>query len=96
MKDCEIYLSPLAELKLNLLLHYLDLNWGTKIRNTFLNKLKQVIAQISRHPESFPASQIKRGIRKCVVTSQTSLYYRIRDESIIPKRSKIKPIFGYL
>jgi plasmid stabilization system protein ParE len=82
MKDYEVYLSPLAELKLDLLLQYLDLNWGTMVRNKFLSKLKQVTGQLLGQPEIFPESQIKKGIRKCVVTAQTSLYYRIRNETI--------------
>jgi plasmid stabilization system protein ParE len=82
MKDYEVYLSPLAELKLDLLLHYLDMNWGTKAKEKFLNKLKKIIDRLSDHPESFPASRVKREIRKAVVTTQTSLYYRIRNESI--------------
>jgi hypothetical protein len=36
----------------------------------------------SINPEMFSESQIKGGIRKCVVTAQTSLYYRICNESI--------------
>lgn len=40
------------------------------------------VDQLKLNPKSFPASKIKKGIRRCVVTRQTSVYYRIQNESI--------------
>ena len=38
MKEHTVYLSPLAVLKLDLLLNYLEKNWGGKTKNLFIKK----------------------------------------------------------
>ncbi len=39
MKVYDVYLSPLAELKLDNLLQYLETSWNSKVKNSFLDKL---------------------------------------------------------
>lgn len=75
----KVYLSKQAEFKLNLILTYLLDHWNLKIRNEFLNLLKEKINQISKHPESCPKSEKHNGIYKCVLSKQTTLFYRIKD-----------------
>lgn len=78
----KIYFSPLAEKKLNLILAYLEKEWSKKIKNEFLDILKNKFNQISQFPQSCINSQIKPEIYNCIVTSQTSFYYRIIKEEI--------------
>ena len=55
----KVFLSPLAEFKLDLLLKYLVSEWGNNSKKTFFTKLKSTIDQISKFPESnfsFPLS----------------------------------------
>jgi len=70
-----VIFSRTAERRLENLLEYLVENWSDKVKNDFLNKLDQAISIIKVHPESFPASQKEIGLRKCVVTKQTTVYF---------------------
>jgi len=82
LEQIKIYLSPLAAEKLKLLAKYLSEEWGAKSKETYLNRLKQKFDQIARHPKSCPTSRIANEIRKCIVTKQSSFYYRIINNEI--------------
>lgn len=73
----KVYLSEIAELKLSKLTEYLVENWNLKTRDDFLDKFTRKIIQISLQPHSCPQSDSKEGLYKCVVTKQTTFYYRI-------------------
>ena len=73
----KVFLSELAENKLLKLNDFLLENWNLKVRNDFINKLTSKIEQISEQPESCPQSSEFKGLYKCVVTKQTTFYYRI-------------------
>lgn len=73
----EVFLSELAEYKLKKLTEYLLEEWSYKIKKEFLVKLTNKIDQISAQPESCPKSMEFGGIYKCVVTKQTTFFYRI-------------------
>jgi len=73
----KVFLSELAENKLLKLNDYLLENWSLKVKNDFIKKLTSKIDQISEQPESCPQSSEFKGLFKCVVTKQTTLYYRI-------------------
>ncbi len=78
----KIYLSPLAEFKLTRLLAYLEEEWSNHTKNKFLVKLKERIKQISTYPNSYPETEEIKGVFRCVVTNQTSLYYRFNGDEI--------------
>jgi plasmid stabilization system protein ParE len=73
----KVYLSEQAENKLLLLTDYLLVKWNLKVKNDFIEKLTQKINQISEQPESCSVSKDFPGLYKCVVTKQTTFYYRI-------------------
>ena len=73
----KVYLSELAENKLLILADYLLVKWNLKVKNDFIEKLTQKIEQISNQPECCPQSKDFLGLYKCVVTKQTTFYYRI-------------------
>ena len=75
-----VFLSELAESKLLKLSDFLLENWNIKVRNDFIKKLTFKINQISEQPESCPQSTEFKGLFKCVVTKQTTFYYRINLE----------------
>ncbi len=77
----KVFLSELAEDKLTKLTQYLTSEWSLQVKNDFISKLSKKINQIATHPESCPQSNIRKGLHKCVVTRQTSFYYRINRES---------------
>ncbi|MGE5944155.1 MAG: type II toxin-antitoxin system RelE/ParE family toxin [Flavobacteriales bacterium] len=79
----KVFLSELAESKLLKLSEYLLENWNLKARDNFIIKLAEKVNQISSQPESGAKSTEIEGLYKCVVTKQTTFYYRIlaeRDE----------------
>jgi len=76
----KVFLSELAESKLLKLSDYLLENWNLKTRDKFIEKLSEKIKQISIQPQSCPESSEFKGLFKCVVTKQTSFYYRISIE----------------
>ncbi len=80
MKEC--ILSPLAERKLQGILQYLKEEWSEKIAQEFLQGLEEALEQVAHHPESSPVSKKKKGVRKCVVSKKTSLFYRIRKDRV--------------
>ena len=73
----KVFLSELAENKLLKLNDFLLENWDLKVRNDFINKLSSKINQILEQPESYTQSFEFKGLYKCVVTKQTTFYYRI-------------------
>ncbi len=73
----KVFLSELAEKKLLKLTDFLLENWNLKVRNDFIKKLTAKIKQVSEQPESCPQSTDFKGLFKCVVTKQTTFYYRI-------------------
>ena len=73
----KVFLSELAENKFLKLSDFLVENWNLKVRNDFIKKLTSKINQISELPESCPQSTEFKGLFKCVVTKQTTFYYRI-------------------
>ena len=73
----EVFLSIQAEIKLLQLNNYLLHKWNVKVRDEFIEKLTQKINQVSVQPESCSQSKDFDGLYKCVVTKQTTFYYRI-------------------
>ena len=76
----KVFLSELAASKLLKLSEYLLENWNLKTRNKFVEKLSEKINQISLQPDSCPKSSEFKGLYKCIVTKQTTFYYRISIE----------------
>jgi len=82
MKQQEVFLSPLAEFKLELLLEYIENEWGLKSKRNFLVKLQRNTEKISIAPESCERSIEFADLYKCVVTKQTTFFYRIAEDAI--------------
>lgn len=82
MKRHKVYFSPLAQLKLELILQFLVEEWSTQSKTKFLKKFQEKVDQISTHPLSCIESEQLSGIRKAVVEKHTSIYYRIHKDEI--------------
>jgi plasmid stabilization system protein ParE len=78
----KVFLSPLAERKIQLLLEYLENEWSIKARKEFLSIFTKKIKQISSQPESCMRSKEFPNLYKCVITKQTSIFYRIVSNEI--------------
>lgn len=64
------------------LLVYLEEEWSTKVKHDFIQKLDKSLKQIQELPDSFPESGKIRGLRKCVVTKQTTVFYKYSETTI--------------
>jgi len=78
----QIIWSPAAEKDAEQILDFINTKWSNRVVAKFLNKLDDNIRLISEDPKLFPIIEEKLGIRKCVVTKQNSLFYRIANENI--------------
>lgn len=73
----KLFLSKTAGEQLHQIIDYLELRWSAKVRDNFIAKLQRSMDTIQRMPFSFPESQQLPGLRKCVISAQTTAYYRI-------------------
>ena len=89
----KVFLSELAESKLLKLSEYLLQEWNLKTRDKFISKLNDKIKQISQLPDSCQKSSEFKNLYKCVVTKQTTIFYRIIAER---KEVEIITIFDTL
>lgn len=78
----KVIISKRAENKLEKLLNYLIESWSLKAKSDFVKKMDRNIEIIKVHPESFPESQKETGLHKCVITKQTTLYFRFDSKQI--------------
>ncbi|MBP3193474.1 type II toxin-antitoxin system RelE/ParE family toxin [Natronogracilivirga saccharolytica] len=78
----KVYLSPLAEKKLSLLLEFIEQQWAKKERDEFLQKVLNAFKRVATHPESCPKSDTFPNLFKCVVSKQTSFFYRFNSEEL--------------
>jgi len=78
----EIRLSVRATNKLKKLLAFLETEWSVKSKKDFVVKLDACLKKIQTLPESFPESDAVKGLKKCVITKQTTLYYKYSANTI--------------
>ena len=78
----KVVISKTAEKKLNELFNYLIEKWSIKVKNDFIEKLESSIEIIKNKPEIFPESKKGKNLRKCVITKQTTLFYRSNSKFI--------------
>jgi plasmid stabilization system protein ParE len=82
MMERKVVISKIAEIRLERLFAYLLENWSAKIKSDFIKKLDRNITLIKSQPESFAQSEKDPSLRKCVVTKQTTLYFKFDEKEI--------------
>ena len=78
----KVVISKTAQKKLEKLFEYLTEKWSEKIKNEFIQKLDHNIEIIKNQPDIFPESKKGKKLRSCVITKQTTLYYRFNSKQI--------------
>jgi plasmid stabilization system protein ParE len=71
-----------ASQNLDVIIRYLDTNWTPKEIRKFLIKLNKAIDVISGWPELFTITNKKLKIRRCVLSRQISVYFKIDEEKV--------------
>ena len=74
----QVVTSRRAEKNLADIISYLESKWSARTANKFLHLLNKKVKQIAINPEMYEVSNKKKGIRRCVVTKHTIMYYQIK------------------
>ena len=61
---------------------YLFRHWSESIADKFIRTLNQKILNIQLFPELYPVIDSATFVRKCVVSKQVSIYYKINESNI--------------
>ena len=61
---------------------FLETNWTEKELRKLSNALDKTLNLISQNPYLFQSSDFKKDIRRAVILSLNSLYYRIKDQDV--------------
>ena len=61
---------------------YLENNWTEKELRKLSNALDKTLNLISQNPYIFQSSDFKKNIRRAVILSLNSLYYKIKDQDV--------------
>jgi plasmid stabilization system protein ParE len=79
---------------------YLEENWTEKEVRNFSKNLEETIVFISKNPNLFQRSDIKKDIRRAIVAKHNTLYYRQTNDQVEiislfshrqdPKKRKLK------
>jgi len=64
------------------LLEYLYSEWGEEITLRVALEVEKAISRIQNSPEYFPVVQKKRNIRRCVMSPQTSIFFKVKKDYI--------------
>jgi plasmid stabilization system protein ParE len=77
-----IIFSKNAEKSLFELFEYLEIKWSKTVKNKFISNLDKVIYLIQSNPEIFPKSELNIKYRKCVLSKQTTIYYKFNTKRV--------------
>ena len=64
------------------LLQYIVQEFGEKKAKEVYDRIETLFDQISKTPEMYRASSKRKNLRKCFLSKQTSIYYRVHDEHL--------------
>ena len=63
-------------------IEYLEENWTEKELQNLAQSLEETISLISQNPQIFQASKKKEDIRRAVILSLNTLYYRVSEDKV--------------
>ena len=77
----EIILTPNAKDTLLSIVSFIQLKWGDRSAEKFIEKTYKVLDTISQQPYLFKAYE-EKNVRKALITKQTSVVYRVLHDRI--------------
>ena len=63
-------------------IQYLEENWTQREIKKLIVSLEVTLSYISQNPNLFQASEFKSEIRRCVILSHNTLYYRVNKDQV--------------
>jgi plasmid stabilization system protein ParE len=64
------------------LLIYLYSEWGEEITLRVVLEIEKAVLRIRNSPEQFPIIQKRHNVRRCVMSPQTSIFFKLRKDYI--------------
>jgi plasmid stabilization system protein ParE len=64
------------------LIAYLFEHWSEEIALRVMLEIDQTVLHIQTSPEHFPFYSKKRKIKRCVASPQTSIYFKVYDDTL--------------
>jgi plasmid stabilization system protein ParE len=96
----KIHWTDNALRELELTIQFLEENWTEKELQNLARSLEETISLISQNPHIFQASKKRKDVRRAVILSLNSLYYRVAADQVEilsffgnrqnPKKRKLK------
>ena len=77
-----VYWTTEAEETFNKNITYLEQEWTETVIEGFINKTEEIINTIQANPLLYPVVNKRKGIHKCLIVKQVSLYYRITENRL--------------
>jgi plasmid stabilization system protein ParE len=74
--------SDRAKYELTILDEYLTEEWGDEMADRIIREINAKAIHIQNYPEHYPIYNKRKNIRRCVFSTQTSIYYRITTDYI--------------
>jgi plasmid stabilization system protein ParE len=65
------------------IIEHLEETWSEKEVRKFIRTVNKVLKQISGFPRMYEASAANPGVRKGFIAKQCSLFYEIKEDSIV-------------
>jgi plasmid stabilization system protein ParE len=78
----ELIWTSKAEQTFDSNIEYLEKEWSDQVVNDFIDRVEEVVDIIQDTPKLYPLHKKSDTIRKCKVTEQITLYYRVENTSI--------------
>lgn len=78
----DIYFTPLAQERLDAIVYYLSITWGELVKGKFLSEFMRCLRLISINQVLFPLFEEYCDIRRCLITSYNTIYYRVKNNQI--------------
>lgn len=82
MKEYFVIWSPLAEETYLYVLTQVLEKWTIREAEEFETKVESLIDKLRTHKYLCPSSKKQKGLRRCVISHQTSLIYQINKDII--------------
>ncbi len=78
----KIITSDIAKFKLQKILTDIEHQWTKTIQLEFAKELKKITETLKIFPDAYPKSEILPGLHKCIISRQTSMYYKFDINNI--------------
>lgn len=78
----EIEWSEKATHDFDEIVQFLSNTWGEKIVQKFVRSMDNELKRICTFPYAFPASSIKIGVRRCILSKFNTIYYQVKGNLI--------------